>query len=79
MKDDLQGYEPEPETASSHEKGTVKYEGSSVSSWKPKKLYSLTDLTLGKFQIGRDGMSDSRIIMLWAAEEARKVICAISA
>lgn len=26
MKDDLQGYEPKQETASSHEKGTVKYE-----------------------------------------------------
>ena len=26
MKDDLQGYEPEQETASSHEKETVKYE-----------------------------------------------------
>lgn len=26
MKDDLQGYEPEQETVSSHEKGTVKYE-----------------------------------------------------
>lgn len=26
MKDDLQGYEPEQETVSSYEKGTVKYE-----------------------------------------------------
>lgn len=26
MKDDLLGYEPEQETASSHEKGSVKYE-----------------------------------------------------
>lgn len=47
-------------------------------SWKPKKLYCLTDLTLGKFQIGRDRMWDTKIILLWAAKVMKVDPCNIS-